>query len=46
MEEEGGDNAVIGTPPAGHMHVCPAVAAFLAGWKSNGLGRAMFSLFP
>lgn len=29
----------------GHMHVCPAVVALLAGWKSNGLGGTLFSIF-
>lgn len=28
-----------------HMHVCPAVVALLAGWKSDGLGGASFSFF-
>lgn len=30
---------------SGHMHVCPAVVALLAGWKSNGLGGALISFF-
>lgn len=29
----------------GHLCVCPAVVALLAGWKSNGLGGALFSFF-
>lgn len=27
----------------GHMRVCPAVVTLLAGWKSGGLGGALFS---
>lgn len=31
---------------SGHMHVCSAVVALLAGWKSNGLGGLGSAFFP
>lgn len=36
---------VDGDASSGHMHVCPAVVALLAGWKSNGFGGALLSFF-